>query len=424
MKIVEIKTVNLLALHHHNKQNYPFLLESVSQNNNSNYSFLFCFPSEKIVLNQSSDFSVDFFAQLNQEIKIPKTNKNIDLPFVGGWFIYLAYELNALIEPSLKSNIIKHPIAIVNKIMSAIIIDHKNDKTYIIDAENNEERIVQIQKDISIAKELKTQIITGKLFEEEEQVFLNSVTKCKEHIIKGDTFQVNLARDWNFNLTKDISASYIYQTLCLKNPAPFSALIHFKDFDIISSSPERLFKVQNNTIETRPIAGTQAKNSKHNLLDNPKEVAEHIMLVDLERNDLGKICQFNTIKIEELLTVEKHPFVNHLVSNIKGILKEDIDFSDIIKALFPGGSITGCPKVKTMEIIEQLEKKPRGTYTGSIGYVSLNGNMDFNILIRSLTKHNNNLNFKTGSGIVFDSNPEQELLETRVKAKGLLKIFE
>jgi anthranilate synthase component 1 len=154
------------------------------------------------VLNQSNDFSVDFFAQLNQEIKIPKTNKNIDLPFVGGWFIYLAYELNALIEPSLKTNTIKDPIAIVNKIMSAIIIDHKNDKTYIIDAENNEERIAQIQKDISIAKELKTQISIGKLFEEEEQIFLNSVAKCKEHIIKGDTFQVNLARDWNFNLTK------------------------------------------------------------------------------------------------------------------------------------------------------------------------------------------------------------------------------
>jgi anthranilate synthase component 1 len=422
MKIVEIKDVSLLALHHYNNKKYPFLLESISQNKNTEYSFLFCFPEEEIVLKSSDDSN--FFAQLDQKIKLTKTNENIDLPFVGGWFVYLAYELNALIEPSLKPNTTKSPIVIVSKIMSAIIIDHKNNKTYIIDAEDNEERIAQIQKDVFIAKELKTKKIIGELFEEEEQLFLNSVSKCKEHIIKGDTFQVNLARDWNFNLTKDISASYIYQSLCLKNPAPFSALIHFKDFDIISSSPERLFKVKNNQIETRPIAGTQAKNSKDSLLDNPKEVAEHIMLVDLERNDLGKLCQFNTIKVEELLTVEKHPFVNHLVSNIKGTFKKNINFSDIIKALFPGGSITGCPKVKTMEIIQQLENQPREAYTGSIGYVSLNGNMDFNILIRSFTKQGNNLNFKTGSGIVFDSNAQQELLETKVKAKGLLKIFD
>jgi anthranilate synthase component 1 len=188
--------------------------------------------------------------------------------------------------------------------------------------------------------------------------------------------------------------------------------------------------VNDNKIEMRPIAGThprgvgvQDESLKQRLINHPKEQAEHIMLLDLQRNDLGRVCEFGSIEIDEMMTLESYPYVHHIVSNIKGRLKPKINIAHLLRALFPGGTITGCPKIRCMQIIAELESGVRGAYTGSLGYISNNGKMDFNILIRSMVKQGKNLDFRAGAGIVFDSKAQRELEETEYKAQGILKIF-
>jgi anthranilate synthase component 1 len=222
----------------------------------------------------------------------------------------------------------------------------------------------------------------------------------------------------------------VYQALKQSNPAPFAALANFESFSIISSSPERLFSVNGSQIETRPIAGTHPRGNgeeddflKQQLMNHPKEQAEHVMLLDLERNDLGRVCEYGSVDVNEVMGLETYPFVHHIVSNIKGKLKQGITIKDIICALFPGGTITGCPKVRCMQIIAELEQMPRQAYTGSLGYISSNGKMDFNILIRTISKQDKILTFRAGAGIVFDSIAQRELEETKHKAEGVLKIF-
>jgi anthranilate synthase component 1 len=183
-------------------------------------------------------------------------------------------------------------------------------------------------------------------------------------------------------------------------------------------------------LQTRPIAGTHPRGEgsedeaqKEDLINHPKEIAEHVMLLDLERNDMGRVCEFGSVFVNEVMTLETYPYVHHIVSNIKGKLKERVSIKGIVQALFPGGTITGCPKVRCMQIISELEQMPRGAYTGSIGYLSQDGKMDFNILIRSFVHTDKKLTFRAGSGIVYDSIPERELAETKHKATGLIKIF-
>ena len=239
-----------------------------------------------------------------------------------------------------------------------------------------------------------------------------------------------MSREWQYKLNNHVDSAAIYKSLKKANPAPFSALIHYQDFSIISSSPERLFSVNNDVLQTRPIAGTHPRGKgsddetlKDNLISNPKEIAEHVMLLDLERNDMGRVCEYGSVFVNEVMTLETYPYVHHIVSNIKGKLKKQAGIKDIIKALFPGGTITGCPKVRCMQIISELEQMPREAYTGSVGYLSQNGRMDFNILIRSFIHKDNKLSFRAGAGIVYDSIPERELAETRHKAEGLIKVF-
>jgi len=201
---------------------------------------------------------------------------------------------------------------------------------------------------------------------------------------------------------------------------------------VISSSPERLIKVKNGVAETRPIAGTRRREQdsakdealKSELISHPKERAEHIMLIDLERNDLGRICIPGSINVDELMVVESFAHVHHIVSNVSGRLKEGILPGDVIKAVFPGGTITGCPKVRCMEIIAELEHEARGASTGSMGFLNHHGDMDINILIRTITLENNTLSFRAGAGLVADSVAQLELEETRHKARGLLLALE
>jgi len=211
------------------------------------------------------------------------------------------------------------------------------------------------------------------------------------------------------------------------NPAPFSGIAVFPEGDIISSSPERLIRVRKGKIETHPAAGTRPRyqiqedlDEQNNLKTNPKELAEHRMMINLERNDLGKICEFGSVSIQETILLEKFAHVHHIISAITGRLKKGVSPGKIISAVFPGGTITGYPKVRCMEIIAELEKEPRGAYTGCMGYLNLNGDMDLNILIRTMVRIKDQISFRAGAGIVADSDPEKELEETRAKAEGLV----
>ena len=428
MKTIEIQKVDLASFCYLDNSRYPFLLESVNHNDNNRYSILFAFPGENIILNNASDF--DFLNKLESKYKLNNTNS--DLPFCGGWFVYLSYELIGQIENTLSADLHNSdlPIAYAVKIPTAIIIDHQLDKTYIVDAGDDNSRINLILDDIKLINPIPLSPLEGSLSEENQEKFISGVQSSLKYIIAGDVFQVNLSREWQYKLNNHVDSAAIYKSLKKANPAPFSALIHYQDFSIISSSPERLFSVNNDVLQTRPIAGTHPRGKgsddetlKDNLINNPKEIAEHVMLLDLERNDMGRVCEYGSVFVNEVMTLETYPYVHHIVSNIKGKLKKQAGIKDIIKALFPGGTITGCPKVRCMQIISELEQMPREAYTGSVGYLSQNGRMDFNILIRSFIHKDNKLSFRAGAGIVYDSIPERELAETRHKAEGLIKVF-
>ena len=268
------------------------------------------------------------------------------------------------------------------------------------------------------------------IHEEDPEPFLRGVARIQEYIRAGDVFQVNLSRAWRVQFATRLNPAALFAALMRSNPAPFSALLQFDDYAVVSSSPERLVNVdRNGRITTRPIAGTYPRGAtpgedaalSAQLAGNPKERAEHVMLVDLERNDLGRVCVAGSVRVEALMDVTHYQYVHHIESTIVGIVRDDVRVFDVLRAVFPGGTITGCPKVRTMQIIRELEHTPREAYTGSLGYINLDGSLDFNILIRSFQVQGEHVGFRAGAGIVADSQPERELAETRAKARGLLR---
>ncbi len=257
------------------------------------------------------------------------------------------------------------------------------------------------------------------------------VRRAKEYIAAGDIFQANLSQ----RLMADVEGIHpydIYRVLREVNPSPFACYLDFPEVKIISSSPERLVRLENGRVDTRPIAGTRPRGKDENsdnamrseLLLNEKERAEHIMLIDLERNDIGRVCDYGSVHVDELMVTEDYSHVIHIVSNVTGTLAEGKDAFDVIRATFPGGTITGVPKVRCMEIIDELEPVARGPYTGSVGYIGYNGNMDFNIIIRTFVVKDNKAYVQVGAGIVADSDPEREYYETLHKAEALIKTLE
>ena len=256
--------------------------------------------------------------------------------------------------------------------------------------------------------------------------FKTMVTKAQEYIAAGDIYQANLSQRFSFDYQG--SSLALYEKLRAINPSPFSCFLKTGDLEIVSSSPERLIRKKGRICETRPIAGTcptrgSAKRLalwRKKLLQNEKEKAEHLMLVDLERNDLGRVCDYRSVKVEEFMTLEKYSHVVHLVSKITGKLKKGNEALEVVKAMFPGGTITGCPKIRCMEIIDELEPVRRGIYTGSLGYIDLHGDMDLNIVIRTILLQNGKGHLQVGAGIVYDSDPEKEYEETLHKAKALV----
>jgi anthranilate synthase component 1 len=442
---------DLLALHRVNPQRYPFLLQSTAKNtakNNTNsnpiksssarYDILFAFPGESVRLEHSKANSINFFDELDKKWQKFRENKSetTSLPFSGGWFLYLAYEMAGLVEPSLHlpSSNDDLPLAYAVRIPAAVIVDHYEGKTFCIVESDREELLTDLLADIEQANteslnnvELQDQSKV-ELSEDDSTDYVNSVSKIKQYITNGDVFQVNLSRSWQGKLSAPESPATIYQRLCQQNPAPFAGLALIDNVAIISSSPERLVRVTEGFVETRPIAGTRPRSFdkgidhalQEELLAHPKERAEHIMLIDLERNDIGRVCVPGTVEVDELMKLESYAHVHHIVSNVRGKLRENITPGDVLRAVFPGGTITGCPKVRCMEIIAELENVGRGAYTGSMGYLNHDGSMDMNILIRTIVQRGEMINFRAGAGIVADSSSEQELEETRAKARGLL----
>ena len=434
---------DLFSLHKQFPERYPFLLESVAHGTGqAQFDILFAFPGESLALesfeklqrNNSHIQAPDFltaFDQWWQSLKTPAQKS--DLPFTGGWFVYLGYELAQQIEPRLQLTRTETdlPIAMATRIPAAIIRSHEQQCLFIIAENSHAELLGHMQKDIMLRTDspASPKQIHATIQEEDSDVYIKAVERARRYIVDGDIFQANLSRLWEGTLEQGISPESLYENLRTHNPAPFSGFISINNASIISSSPERLVSVHNNIIETRPIAGTRPRSFdakadmelQKELMSHPKEQAEHIMLIDLERNDLGRVCMPGTVNVNELMVLESYTHVHHIVSNVQGVLKKDIRPGDVIRAVFPGGTITGCPKVRCMEIIQELEHAERGPYTGSMGYINRDGSLDLNILIRTIVYNRGKLGIRAGAGIVADSVPEKELDETRAKAKGMLR---
>ena len=258
--------------------------------------------------------------------------------------------------------------------------------------------------------------------------FEEVVRRAKEHIAAGDIYQANLSQRFCFDI-HGIDAFELYKNLSRINPSPFACFMDLGDFKIASSSPERLVKLEGDLVETRPIAGTRPRGKTVSedaslsceLILSDKERAEHIMLVDLERNDLGRVCRYGSVRVNELMVIEPYSHVMHIVSNVFGRLRPEADRFDLLAAVFPGGTITGCPKIRCMQIIDELEPVARNIYTGSVGYMDFNGDMDLNIAIRTFAIKDGKAYIQVGSGIVADSDPEKEYYETIYKAEALFE---
>jgi len=270
--------------------------------------------------------------------------------------------------------------------------------------------------------------VPGTIEEDEPRRYVDGVQRVLEYLAAGDVFQANLSRGWRACFDRPLDPSALFQRLRENNPAPFAGVFTQGEWTVVSSSPERLVSVRGDLVETRPIAGTRARFAGDDdaerireLVGHPKERAEHVMLIDLERNDLGRVCVPGSVEVDELMTVESYAHVHHIVSNVRGRLRSGTSPGEVIRAVFPGGTITGCPKVRCMQVIAELEGEGRGAYTGAMGWLNRDGDLDLNILIRSAEVEGATMRFRTGAGIVADSDPQRELEETRAKARGMLR---
>lgn len=449
VRIPQNQALDLALLHQLDPQRYPFLLESVAKSELGSYDILFAFPQQTVQLVDPGE-AESFVREAKRQFAQSKLSfVDCDLPFYGGWFAYFSYDYAQVVEPTLHLPKSEFPLANLTRVPCAIVINHKTNDITIVAENAFSDHIAQIEQDIQTALQqpklssiLTQNLQTKQACEEPEQKYLSGIERIKDYILSGDIFQVNLSRLWQVELAQHDHYLTVYEALRQNNPAPFAALAHFSDqqnteynvpaWQIISSSPERLAKYKFPWVDTRPIAGTRKRSDDleqdkaliAELISNHKERAEHIMLIDLERNDLGRICQPGTVEVNELMVVESYEHVHHIVSNVRGQLRAGFDPLDIVHALFPGGTITGCPKVRCMEIIAELEQMPREAYTGSLGYINRDGSMDLNILIRTMIHHQNSdqnlIQFRAGAGIVADSQAASELVETRHKAKGLI----
>ena len=349
------------------------------------------------------------------------------LPFVGGWCLYLGYELASEVEPRLHLPPAGGPVAHAVRCPAAAIYDHASGQTWIVGERGCEALLDELEADLRQPPAIVSALVPDLAFgEDDPRAYLNAVEVALEHIARGDIYQANLSRKWRATVPSEQSAFGFYDRLRRANPGPFAGMMTLPGMQVLSTSPERLVEVRHGWAQTRPIAGTRARAIDDAaaiaaLVQSAKERAEHVMLIDLERNDLGRICEAGSVQVSEFGVVESYAHVHHLVSNVRGKLLASVTPGGVIRALFPGGTITGCPKVRCMEIISQIEGSGRGAYTGSFGYLNRDGTLDLNILIRTATLADGIMEVRAGAGIVADSVPDRELDETRAKARGLLR---
>lgn len=430
---------DLLALHAADPQRYPFLLESVASGTpQGRYDILFAFPGETLTLDSAWRLSrpgrgAGFLAALDDWFLTLRRPADAPLPFHGGWFLYLGYELAGEIEPSLPRLAPGGlPVARATRVPAALVADRQQRRAWIVAEREQASLAKAIMADLArFAGTLPAPVqgpLAAGLEESAPAQFLAAVEDAQRHIAAGDVYQVNLSRVWSARAGAGVEPWMLYQRLRMTNPAPFAGIARLEEGALISSSPERLVRFDEQKVETRPIAGTRPRLPgrasdevlRQELLKHPKERAEHVMLIDLERNDLGRICEAGSVSVDQFMTLESYAHVHHIVSNVRGRPRAGLTPGELIRAVFPGGTITGCPKVRCMALIAGLEQRARGPYTGSMGYLNRDGSGDLNILIRTLLQQGEALEFSAGSGIVADSLPGHELEETRAKAKGLL----
>ena len=371
-------------------------------------------------------------------------------PFVGGVAGYFSYDLCHFIErlPSTAVDDLQLPECYLAFYDLVLTFDHLEGKTYIASSgfpEQEEEK--RLKRAAERLQEVKERLLTRPSPPTKEpipsrnnralgitlrsnfsrQEYLKAVEAAREHIAAGDIFQVNLSQ--RFEAGVPIPPYELYRHLRHINPAPFAAYLNLDEVTVLSASPERFLKLRGDLVETRPMKGTRPRGNSasedealaRELQNSIKDKAENVMIVDLERNDLGKVCRFGTVQVRELWTLEKYATVFQLTSTVEGRLRQGENRIDLLKACFPGGSITGAPKVRAMEIIDELEPTKRSIYTGSIGYLSFSGEMDLNIVIRTILVKNEKAYLQVGGGIVYDSAPEAEYQETLDKAKALFQ---
>lgn len=437
--------LDLLALHAADPLRFPCLLESVAHGNGqSRFDLLFVTNGESLELDAERHLhcnedahSAGFLIALERWFRDQQASSSAEdmgLPFVGGWVLLLGYELAAEIEPrlSLPRQALPVPSALALRAPLAIVRDRVEACVYAVIETGFEswgEAILAALPQLQAVRPLSAAVLG--IAEQPPERYIDGVARIIDYIAAGDVFQVNLSRSWRASWDPAQQPAALYAALCRSNPAPFAGLLQWRDWALASSSPERLVQLRGDQVQTRPIAGTRPRFAGDDdaarvreLIGHPKERAEHIMLIDLERSDLGRVCVPGSVHVDELMSVESFAHVHHIVSNVRGTLRQEVSPVDVIRAVFPGGTITGCPKVRCMEIIAELEGEGRGFYTGALGYLGVDGSMDLNILIRSITIAGTALEFRAGAGIVADSIAARELDETRAKARGLLRALD
>ncbi len=439
---------SLTELYQLNPERYPGVLISTAfHKTHGRYDILPAFPQYQLRLDADSKLHCSADLKLSPETRFLDALQQCwraervelpvgsELPFCGGWFVYLSYELAAEIEPSLKPAKLPDeiPLALALRCPLVVIRDRLTNHYSVVVENEYLHLLAELEHDLAACKTtVQSAVVTvSSIQEADEAAYLQQVAQIQQYIVNGDIFQANLSRLWCLQIDPGLTDSDIFSHLARSNPGSFAAMFNLGQVSVLSSSPERLISVRHGLAQTRPIAGTRprADNSHDDnalateLLHHPKEQAEHVMLIDLERNDLGRICTPGSIEVNEMMTLESYQHVHHIVSNVRGRLRAEVTPTDVIRAVFPGGTITGCPKVRCMEILAEMEQQARAVYTGSIGYINRDGSLDLNILIRTMIRDADAITLRAGGGIVADSEARAELAETRAKAKGLLKVF-
>lgn len=409
------------------------------------YDILACDPSVTLVTkgnstqiarNDSINHSTeDPFDLLKQELSQFSSLNHSDLPFNGGAIGYFSYDLSRRLEklPCIAFDAEDIPEMVVGIYNWAIVVDHHKLQSFLIGQSCDERRwqgLIELFSQLPVLDKAQTFSVVGDVVSNMDKTgYTQAYQKIKHYLKEGDCYQVNLSQRFVAECSGNPWAAYLL--LREMNAAPFSAYLNFPEVQVLSSSPERFLKLVNGQVETKPIKGTRPRKaypaSDWHQIDqlrySPKDRAENLMIVDLLRNDLSKVCQIGSVKVPSLFAVESYATVHHLVSTVTGILDKGKHALDLLRSCFPGGSITGAPKIRAMEIIEELEPNRRGVYCGSIGYIGFDGNMDSNIAIRTLVHSGNTIRFWAGGGIVNDSDPEQEYQECFDKAAALLKLL-